>query len=372
LPLLEWLHSAVFPAEARWADPDFAAAMSARVGQRLAAHGTIGLAAYATVHHEGAQRAIDTLGALGLWGFAGQVLMDQHAPPELCRPARQLLDESSALRAAHRIAPSINPRFAVACSMPLMVGAAALARSSGRLVQTHLAETLDEAALVARLHAGLPYLKVYQQAGLLDHPLPGRTLFAHAIHVDAEDLDLLRAAGATIAHCPTANLVLGAGSMNFAAAQRAGVAVGLGSDVAGGPDVSMVRVARAFIETAKTRAMTAGASIPGANRQVPDAAHAWWRVTAGNARVLGRADHGALRPGAPADLVVIEPCGDSARRLGVAHLAWTRAPDPLSALLYAWDDRWINAVYAGGRMIYSSTAADRNALHSGSGTTGTI
>src|SRR5437762_3329725 len=57
--------------------------------------------------------------------------------------------------------------------------------------------------------------------------------------------------GAVIAHGPTANRLLEAGEMDQGRALGAGVSVSLGSDVAGGPDRSMVRVARGMIETGK-------------------------------------------------------------------------------------------------------------------------
>ena len=127
---------------------------------------------------------------------------------------------------------------------------------------------------------------------------------------------------------------LGSGRMDLAAMRAAGVAVALGSDIGAGPDVSMVRVARAMAETA-----VALGHMP------PSPAECFWQITRGNADALGWADAGRLEPGAAADLLVIEP-----------DIDWRSAPDPLGALLFAWDDRWIKAVIAEGRLVYGSLA----------------
>lgn len=334
LTLLDWLNAAIFPAEARWEDPDFAEAMAARVTRRLLAAGTTGIAAYATVHHESCVRAMRVLSNAGLRGYVGQVLMDQHAPAELLRPAAQLLKEAGAFQDhPARIAPIVSPRFAITCSRELLAGAGGLAHSTGWMIQTHLAETSEECRRVRELH-GAEYLEVYQQAGLLT----ARSLLGHSIWLNDTELRTMSSAGAVAAHCPGANLFLQAGRFDRARASRVGVRVALGSDVAGGPDVSMVRVARAMIETAKR--VGPDHATPAA---LPSARDAWHQITRGNALALGLENAGRLHVGDPADVLVIDP--------GVGPAAepdWLYASDPLAKLLYAWDDRWISRVICEG------------------------
>lgn len=330
LELLDWLDRVIFPAEARWADSDFAGAMADRAGRRLLSYGTTAVAAYATVHHAAAQASIDALAALGLSGHVGQVLMDREAPPELVRPADQLVREASQLAPRGRIAPSVTPRFAITCSDRLLSHAGKLAAATGWLVQTHLAETRREIARVGELFGGLNYLSVYERAGLLTD----RAVFAHAVHLGASDRVQLAAGGGTIAHCPGANLFLNAGAMDRAAALAAGVRTALGSDIAGGPDHSMIRVARAMIETAWRLGHVGPAA--------PSAAEAWWQISAGNARALGLSNTGELRPGAAADLLVLNPT-----------TPWPTSPDPLSTLLFGWDDRWLTRTVVGGTERYA-------------------
>lgn len=342
--LLQWLERAVFPAEARWSDADIAGEVATRACRRFVAAGTTGIAAYATVHHAGTRAAIEAVRTAGLRGLVGQVLMDQRAPAELLRPAADLLREAAALGEAYppgrgRVESAVTPRFAVSCSRPLLEGAGGLARATGAAVQTHLSETLEECAVVRELHAGGPdptYTGVYERAGLLGR----RSIFGHGIWLSNGEKATLASTGSVVAHCPEANIFLQSGTMDRAGHRRAGIRVALGSDVAGGPDVSMVRVARAMIETAKHRRLVDGVT------PVPAAAEAWGQITHVNADALGWEDSGRLKPGAWADLLVIDPSRGSH-----AEPDWDRSVDPLSVLLYGWDEAWIAARLVEGRQV---------------------
>ncbi len=326
LELLDWLDRVIFPAEARWKDADFAAAMCERVADQLLAHGTTAIAAYATSHPAAARRAIEVLGGRGIAGFIGQVLMDQNAPAELCRPASEAVPAAASLAGCGRIEPIVSPRFAVSCSREMLTGAGDLAARLKQPVQTHLAETVRECALVQELH-GLDYVEVYRRAGLLTT----RCLLGHGIYLSPTDRAVLADHGSTIAHCPTANRFLRAGSMHREHLLAAGIPVSLGSDVAGGPDRSMVRVARAMIETAESL-----------NTTTPTAAQCWAQITRQNAAALAL-NSGSLAPGLDADLLIIEP-----------DTPWRSSPDPLATLLFAWDDRWLRHTLLRGRIAWSA------------------
>ena len=331
LTLLDWLERAIFPAEARWEDRDYAGDMTRRVVDQLLAHGTTGIAAYATVHHEATRAAIDALHESGLAAIVGQVLMDRNAPPELIRPPDQLIAEAQSLQGRGRVQVAVTPRFAVSCTDELLHRAGSLAKRTGAPIQTHLSETVPECRLIARLFDDTPYTEVYRRADLLGP----RTILGHAIWLDADERRTLAQTRSIVAHCPTANLFLQAGSMDLAAHMDAGVRISLGSDVAGGPDRSMVRVARAMIETAKRLEHTP-----------PCASECWWWITGGNAGALGWRDVGRLEPGAWADVLIIEP-----------DVRWRDAADPLSTLLYAWDDRWLRRTIVAGRIAFPGARA---------------
>jgi guanine deaminase len=344
MELLDWLERVIFPAEMRWADTDYARDMALRAGRELLSFGTTAVGAYATSHHEGAQAAIGALASLGMRGGVGQVLMDQNAPGDLLVPASAALSQAMALKGIDGVQPAVTPRFAVSCSEKLLRGAGVLAQKTGWQIQTHLAETVKECEAVRGLH-GAEYVEVYRGAGLLT----ARTLLGHGIHLGDDDLRVIAGLGSKIAHCPTANTFLSAGEFALTRTEGAGVSVCAGSDVGAGPDRSMVRVARAMLETAKRVAAAVGShsptpTTPHTPHTPPTASRCWWQVTEGNAAALGLEGGGVLAAGGRADIVLVRPGG----------AGWLGTPDPLSTLLYSWDDRWIRATLTGGRTVYEA------------------
>ncbi|MEM7625037.1 MAG: amidohydrolase family protein [Planctomycetota bacterium] len=340
LPLLEWLDGVTFPAERKWEDAAYARGMTRRVVDQLVAHGTTAICAYATVHHAGTLAALETVRDAGLRGVVGQTLINRNAPDFLTRPAAQLLDETADLldkfSPAGRLAAAVTPRFAITCTAEFMADTGRLAAERHAIIQSHLAETKPECAFTAELFDGVSYVDVYKNAGLLTP----RSLYGHGIYLDGTERQTMADTGAVVAHCPTANSFLRSGTMDRRAHMAAGVNISLGSDIGGGYERSMVRVAREMVEAAASFAdLPAG--------QLPAAAQAWWQITAGNAGALGWGDAGRLAAGAAADVLVIEP--------DIPWLSAERIPgvDPLAVLLFAWDDRWIKRTLIQGRVAYA-------------------
>lgn len=328
LELLDWLERVIFPAEARWADPGYAGEMAERVTYELISFGTTGFAAYGSVHSASVREAFQRVADCGVRAWFGPSLMDRHAPAELCPPAGDQIAALASMSPAGRVYPAVTPRFAIACTPALLRSAGEVAEAKGWPIQTHLSETQAELALIAELFDGRPYAQVYDEFGLLTP----RTILGHGIWLSEEERSLLAARRSVVAHCPTANRFLDAGLMQRAALNGAGVRLALGSDVAGGPDRSMVRVARAMIETAVAR-----------GDRPPTPAEAFRQITLGNAEALGWPQSGRLAPGCEADLLVVRPRVD-----------FESHPDPLGAMLYGWDERWIEQTIVAGVVGYDA------------------
>lgn len=328
LELLDWLDQVIFPAEERWADPAFACDMAERATDELISFGTTGFAAYGTVHSESVIEASRGIAARGVRCAFGPSLMDRRAPASLCRDTNAQLEALAKMRPIGRLSPAVTPRFAVACSSELMTKAGVLARERNWLIQTHLAETKAELALIAELFDGRAYAHVYDDHGLLTP----RTILGHGIWLGDQERALLAERQAVVAHCPTANRFLQAGAMDRAELVRSGVRQALGTDVAGGPDRSMVRVARAMVETAWAR-----------GDEPPSARDAFRQITMGNAEALGWHETGRIGAGCEADLVVVRPT-----------MPLNDHPDPLGALLHGWDDRWIEQTIVAGMVEHDA------------------
>lgn len=328
MPLLKWLHEVTFPAEMKWGDTEYARAMTRRVIAELKSVGTTAIAAYATAHFEATLAAIEVAGAAGMRGVIGQTLINREAPEPLCFEEARLVDQTHELLSQFppdaRMSAAVTPRFAVSCTPTLLEQCGEIARQTGAVVQTHLAETVAECELVKRTFPDSKnYTSVYDDAGLLGP----RTVLGHGIHLCEDERQRLKRSQSMIAHCPTANTFLRSGTMPRRHWIEEGLGITLGSDIGAGYERSMVRVARAMIEAAST-----------IDDGYPDAATAWHTITTGNARAMGWHDVGQLKAGASADVLVIRP-----------EIDWQEGlVDPLSKLMFAWDDRWIRQLVLRG------------------------
>ena len=213
----------------------------------------------------------------------------------------------------------MTPRFAVSCTAEMLRESAALAARMGAWWQTHVSEDPGEIAEVGRLFPeALDYVDVYDRAGGLGE----RTVLAHGVHLSDRELGRLVETGTRVAHCPASNLFLASGIMPLARFLEAGLVVGLGSDVAGGPDPSMFSVMRVGAYAQNARRTLAG------DRQPILGPLDWLRLgTLAGARALGlEARIGSLEAGKEADLIAV----DAGLTAPVRHADLGAAPhDPI-------------------------------------------
>ena len=224
----------------------------------------------------------------------------------------------------------------------MLAASAVAAAESGAYWQTHLSEDRNELEEVARLFpAARDYTDVYDRAGVL-RP---RTVLAHAIHLSDREIARLAETGAAVAHCPASNLFLASGAMPLARYQAAGLVIGLGSDVAAGPDVSLFGVMRAGAYTQNGLHALGMAPHPA----MPP--HDWLRLgTLGGATALGLQDTmGSVEEGKEADLIVVDPAATDPLA-GVA--AGSGMPEEiLSRLIYRAHPAMVRGAWVRGRLL---------------------
>ncbi len=336
--LLDWLATYTFPAELRLREPARAQAGAALFLDALLAHGTTSAVVFPTVHKVSADALFAAAQQRGMRIIAGKVLMDRHAPPELCDDVEQAERDCVELierwHGRDRLAYAVTVRFApTSTPAQLEMAGRLLQARPGLYMQTHVAENRAEVRWVRELFpAARSYLDVYARAGLLD----ARSVLAHGIWLDDEDRAALRASGAQIAHSPSSNLFLGSGLFGWRAAEEAGAAVSLASDVGGGTSLSMLRT---MADAYKIQALA------GERLSAWKALHA---ATLGAAHALGLADEiGSLDAGCAGDVCVwdwaIGPV--AGRRMEMAR--------ELHERVFAWmmlaDERNLAAAWVAGR-----------------------
>ena len=171
--------------------------------------------------------------------------------------------------------------------MQLMKEVGRIASERGALVQSHLSENEDEVKWMRLLFPQYAsYAAIYDAAALLSE----RAIMAHCIHLSSDEVGLLSRTRTNVAFCPYSNRTLRSGTMPYHTLRAAGLNIALGTDVAGGPSLSMLQQMQEAI----------------------DAVHIPWSealylATLGGAKALGlSAQVGNFEAGKDADFVVVD------------------------------------------------------------------
>ena len=290
--LLAWLANYTFPEEARFSDSEYAARIAGMFFDEMIANGTTTAVVYSSIHEHATDLAFRAAQFRGIRAFIGKVMMDRQSPAELQESTEESIAASLRLfdkwdgADNGRLRYIFSPRFAGSCSMELMTRVGKIAKERNAFVQSHLSEHTEEVAMVRKLFPeASSYAGIYKSVGLLSE----RTLMGHCIHLSAEEIKLLAETGTNAVFCPWSNRTLRSGTMPYRKLNRAGVHIAMGTDIAGGPTLSMVRQMEQAQETA-------GVS----------ADEALYLATLAGATALGIADEiGSLDPGKDADFVVL-------------------------------------------------------------------
>src|SRR5205807_5598234 len=249
--LLPWLRQHIFPVEREFTVPRVREE-APQFFRELARGGTTTVMAYAAIYEDSCEIGFEAAKQSGLRTILGKMMMDLGSYGQL-QPKKvlsiSLLESERLCRKWHRaeegrLEYAFSPRFAVTCSEKMMRGAAELAARLEAYLQTHLAENREELEKVHHLYmSARDYTHVYEKCGMLT----ARTMLGHCIHLNPREIAAIAAGQSSVAHCPSSNLFLGSGLMKLDQLLKAGINVGLGSDVAGGPELNMWQVMRAAI-----------------------------------------------------------------------------------------------------------------------------
>lgn len=176
-----------------------------------------------------------------------------------------------------------------------------------------------------------------------------RTVLGHCIHLNPREIAAIAAARSGVAHCPSSNLFLGSGLMKLDQLLKAGINVGLGSDVAAGPELNLWRVMRAAIEVQKART----AYEPNLRPLRPS--EALYLATRGGACVLGKsAAIGTLHAGKEADLIVMDIASMLPYPQNRNWMPSLTAEDVIALCIYRGGPDANLETYVRGRRIYQA------------------
>jgi 5-methylthioadenosine/S-adenosylhomocysteine deaminase len=324
LPLMRWLQERIWPLEAGLVSEQFV-----HDGTQLAAlemlRGGVTCCSEMYFYPETAGRA---LRSVGLRAAVGIIAIE--FPTAFASDADDYLRKGLAARDALRADPRVS--FTLAPHAPYTVGDATLERivtlaeELDLPIHMHVHETDGEIAQSIGTHGCRPLARL-DRLGLVSE----RLIAVHAVHLIAEEIDLLAARGASVAHCPASNLKLASGIAPVAALLEAGVNVALGTDGAASNNRLDV-----LAELRLAALLAKGAA---GDAAVLPAARALECATLAGARALGLEQRiGSIEVGKEADLAAIE----------FDALETQPCFDPLSHLVYVCGREHISDVWVGG------------------------
>lgn len=292
LPLMEWLSGHIWPAETRHVGRDFILD-----GTRLACAEMLlgGITCFNDMYffpEQVAQAATE----MGIRATVGMVAME--LPTAWAVDAKEYLRKGMAVREKAHSNALVN--FALAPHSPYTVGdetfreVALIARREGLRIHCHIHETRHEIEESISQYGVRP-LRRLERLGVAGEHL----IAVHAVHLDHEDIAILRGAGAHVAHCPSSNLKLASGFAPIPELAAAGINVGLGTDGAASNN-------RLDLWTELRHAALNAKCLVGDPSAWP-ASHAIEAVTLAGARALGLEDQiGSIAAGKQADLIAVD------------------------------------------------------------------
>ncbi len=338
--LIDWLDTYAFPEESKFCDLAYAKEAYSYFVDALMRSATTRASIFGTIHREATELLMEALDACGMAAYVGKVNMDRHCPDTLCeknsaKETEQWLMETKDLY--DNVKPILTPRFTPSCTDKLMAELGDLSKAYHVPVQSHLSENQGEIAWVKELCPWSEcYGDTYDQVGLFDGDCP--TIMAHCVYSGKKEIAMMKENGVYIAHCPQSNTNIASGIAPVRRYLDNDLRVGLGSDVAGGSQLSIMRAMTDAIQVSKLYWRLID------QKDKPlTVSEALYMATKGGGAFFGKV--GSFEEGYAFDAVIIED-------EQIKHPQPLTLEERLERILYLSDDRQIVSKYVAGRMLF--------------------
>jgi guanine deaminase len=228
------------------------------------------------------------------------------------------------------VRPAVAPTIPHHCSDVFLRACAELAREFGVGLHSHIQESKTQVIVGLKTY-GKTQTAHLQDLGLLAPDF----VAAHGVWLDDDDIKRLADHGASVAHNPGSNMLLGNGIAAVKAMLERGLNVGIGTDGASCCDNQNMYESM--------RVASYGSKVQGPDtRRWLSTEEILEAATVGSARALGFGDRiGRIAPGYKADLVFID----------LKHVNWMPLNDPTNQLVHTEDGSGVHSVMVGGRMV---------------------
>lgn len=342
LELLDWLNTYAFPQEARYKNLEFARSAYSIFAEDMKKSPNTRACIFGTLHVPATELLMELMDKTGLKTMIGKVNMDRNGSPILQETSAEASAQATVawiedtLNRFENTMPILTPRFTPACTDQLMAKLSQIQKKYHLPMQSHLSENFGEIEWVKELCPGTHfYGEAYHQFQLFGGDCP--TIMAHCVHSSEEELALMKKQGVYVAHCPQSNTNLSSGIAPARHYLEAGLHVGLGSDIAGGTSLSILRAMADAIQVSKLYWRLVDSSAKPLTLE-----EAFYLGTEGGGSFFGKV--GSFREGYEFDAVILNS--------STIPTPLSLSPkDRLERLVYLSDDRNITDKYVSGRKI---------------------
>lgn len=291
LPLMTWLQDHIFPVEAKLtAEIVYDAALLSII--EMIKSGTTSFCDMYLFAKSVAQAAEKS----GIRCWVGEVLYDFPSPSygELQDGFKYVEEMFAAYENHPLVSVTVDPHSVYTCSPALLKQCSQLAEKHQSLYVIHLSESDDEVAN-CRDQYGTSPVRHLDTLGVLNH----RTLAAHCVKLDREEILLLSQRQVHVSHCIESNMKLASGIAPVPQLIEHGVPVSIGTDgSASNNDVDMFSEMNSVAKTHKAILM---------DPTIMDAETTLHAATLGGAAALNAENRiGTLTPGKKADIIVLD------------------------------------------------------------------
>ena len=327
LNLQDWLTKYIFPAEAKNVTREFVVA-GTRLGLAEMIRG--GTTTYVDMYYFEDAIAEETKKA-GVRAVLGETVIDFPVPDNKTWEAAMVYTENFVKRwkGDPLIVAAVAPHALYTVKTEHLNEARALAEKYDAPLVTHLAEAPTETEYAEKNYQVRP-VAYLEKIGFLSP----RVIGAHVVHVNDEEIAILKRREVGVGHCPQSNMKLASGTSPIPQMLKAGVRVGLGTDgAASNNDLNMWEEMDSAAKLHK---------LVSKDPTVVSAREALEMATMGGARAIHlEREIGSLEAGKRADLILVD--------LNAAHL--TPMYNLYSHLVYAVKASDVSDTIVNGRVL---------------------
>lgn len=230
LELFDWLQKEIWPREAKLT-PEAIYHFSKFAVLEMIKTGT---SAFLDMYFypESTVKAVEETGLRAVLTYCGMDMFDEEKTKTEIKKAGEFLENAS----GDLVKRALACHALYTCSEKLIKTFKQMANEAGCVFEIHLSETKKEVEDVQKKYGKRPAV-LLDEWGILDE----KTILAHGVHFDEDEVERIRKSKAVVVHNPVSNLKLNSGQMPLQRYLDKGIRVTLGTDgVSSNNNLSMI------------------------------------------------------------------------------------------------------------------------------------